>query len=35
MAQLQGAIAANRFGMGARPGEIRAAASDPRGWLKA
>jgi uncharacterized protein (DUF1800 family) len=35
MTQLQGAIAATRFGMGARPGEIAAAASDPRGWLKA
>jgi uncharacterized protein (DUF1800 family) len=35
MSQLQGAIAATRFGMGARPGEIEAAASDPRGWLKA
>lgn len=34
MTQLQGAIAATRFGMGARPGEIRDAASDPRGWLK-
>ena len=29
------AIAANRFGLGARPGEIRTIASDPRGWLKA
>ncbi len=35
MTELQAAIAATRFGMGARPGEIRAAASDPRGWLKA
>ena len=35
MSQLQAAIAATRFGMGARPGEIKAAASDPRGWLKA
>jgi uncharacterized protein (DUF1800 family) len=35
MTQLQGAIAATRFGMGARPGEIKAAASDARGWLKA
>ncbi|HVY88745.1 MAG TPA: DUF1800 family protein [Hyphomonadaceae bacterium] len=32
---LQGAIAATRFGMGAKPGEIEAASSDPRGWLKA
>jgi uncharacterized protein (DUF1800 family) len=30
-----GAIAATRFGLGARPGEINEAASDPRGWLKA
>jgi uncharacterized protein (DUF1800 family) len=35
MTRLQGAIAATRFGLGARPGEINAAASDPRGWLKA
>lgn len=34
MTQLQAAIAATRFGMGARPGEIKAATSDPRGWLK-
>ncbi|HEY8538228.1 MAG TPA: DUF1800 domain-containing protein [Steroidobacteraceae bacterium] len=27
-------IAANRFGLGARPGELQAAASDPRGWLR-
>jgi uncharacterized protein (DUF1800 family) len=26
-------IAANRFGLGARPGEIRSIAGDPRGWL--
>jgi uncharacterized protein (DUF1800 family) len=35
MSQLQGAIAATRFGMGARPGEIGSASADPRGWLKA
>ena len=35
MSRLQGAIAATRFGLGARPGEIEAAAADPRGWLKA
>jgi uncharacterized protein (DUF1800 family) len=35
MAELEGAIAVTRFGMGARPGEIKAASSDPRGWLKA
>jgi uncharacterized protein (DUF1800 family) len=29
------AIAANRFGLGARPGELRSVASDPRGWLSA
>ncbi|MDX2235901.1 MAG: DUF1800 domain-containing protein [Hyphomonadaceae bacterium] len=28
-------IAANRFGYGARPGELRAIAGDPRGWVKA
>ncbi|MEL6257437.1 MAG: DUF1800 family protein [Pseudomonadota bacterium] len=32
---LEGAIAATRFGLGARPGEIKAASSDPRGWLEA
>lgn len=29
------AIATNRFGLGARPGEMAQAASDPRGWLLA
>lgn len=29
------AIAANRFGLGARPDELRAIGSDPRGWLGA
>ena len=28
-------IAVNRFGLGATPGELAAAASDPRGWLAA
>ena len=28
-------IAANRFGLGARPGELRTIAGDPRGWLRA
>jgi len=28
-------IAVNRFGLGARPGELGEAANDPRGWLKA
>lgn len=29
------AIAANRFGLGARPGDLKSIAGDPRGWLKA
>jgi uncharacterized protein (DUF1800 family) len=29
------AIATNRFGFGARPGELGAVAADPRGWLLA
>jgi uncharacterized protein (DUF1800 family) len=29
------AIAANRFGLGARPGELTSLESDPRGWLTA
>jgi len=29
------AIAANRFGLGARPGELARIAGDPRGWLRA
>ena len=32
---LEGAIAVHRFGLGARPGEIEAASSDPKGWLMA
>jgi len=32
---IDAAIAATRFGLGARPGEIAEAAKDPRGWLKA
>jgi uncharacterized protein (DUF1800 family) len=28
------AIAANRFGLGARPGELVAIGADPRGWLE-
>jgi uncharacterized protein (DUF1800 family) len=35
MSELEGAIAATRFGLGARPGEIKTASSDARGWLKA
>jgi uncharacterized protein (DUF1800 family) len=31
----QSAIATSRFGFGARPGELAAAAADPRGWLLA
>ena len=30
---LAASIAATRFGLGARPGEIDAARADPRGWL--
>ncbi|MGH6956893.1 MAG: DUF1800 domain-containing protein [Caulobacteraceae bacterium] len=30
---LAAAIAATRFGLGAKPGEIEAAGADPRGWL--
>ncbi len=29
------AVAANRFGYGARPGELQTIAGDPRGWLAA
>ena len=29
------AIATNRFGLGARPGELAGCAGDPRGWLEA
>ncbi len=29
----QAAIAANRFGLGARPGDLQATSGDPRGWL--
>jgi len=29
------AVAANRFGLGARPGDLPVIAADPRGWLKA
>jgi uncharacterized protein (DUF1800 family) len=34
-ADLDAAVAATRFGLGARPGEIAAARGDPRGRLKA
>ena len=30
---LEGAIAVHRFGLGARPGEIARASSDPKAWL--
>src|SRR6201986_2785424 len=30
---LEGAIAANRFGLGARPGEIARASGNPKAWL--
>ncbi|MEI9931860.1 MAG: DUF1800 domain-containing protein, partial [Rhizomicrobium sp.] len=30
---LEGAIAANRFGLGARPGEIARASDNPKSWL--
>lgn len=32
---LDATVAVNRFGLGARPGEIAAVRSDPRGWLRA
>ena len=32
---LDAAIAATRFGLGARPGELAAARADPQGWLSA
>jgi uncharacterized protein (DUF1800 family) len=32
---LPACIAVNRFGLGARPGELDAARGDPRGWLEA
>ncbi|MCP5432640.1 MAG: DUF1800 domain-containing protein [Alphaproteobacteria bacterium] len=31
----EAAIAANRFGLGSRPGDLAEIAGDPRGWLKA
>ena len=30
---LQGLVATARFGLGAAPGEIAAAAQDPKGWV--
>ena len=32
---VEGFIAVNRFGLGAKPGELERASADPRGWLKA
>jgi uncharacterized protein (DUF1800 family) len=32
---VQASIAVTRFGLGARPGELEAAGSDPQGWLLA
>jgi len=29
------AIASNRFGLGARPGDLKVIGADPRGWLRA
>jgi uncharacterized protein (DUF1800 family) len=34
MSLVDAAIAANRFGLGARPGELARIAADPRGWLR-
>src|SRR5262245_16656386 len=31
--ELSAAIAANRFGLGARPGDLELVAKDPEGWL--
>lgn len=31
--RLKAAIATNRFGMGAKPGELQVVATDPEGWL--
>ena len=33
MSVVDATIALNRFGLGARPGEIKTVAGDPRGWL--
>lgn len=35
MSALESVIACNRFGLGARPGDVAAVATDPRGWLEA
>ena len=31
---LEGVLAVNRFGLGARPGEVQAASADAKAWLK-
>ena len=33
MSNIEAVIATNRFGLGARPGEIKTVGSHPRGWL--
>lgn len=33
MPRIEAALAVNRFGLGARPGEMAQAAADPRSWL--
>ena len=35
MSLVDAAIAANRFGLGARPGDLDKIKADPRGWLRA
>jgi uncharacterized protein (DUF1800 family) len=35
MSRYEAAIAVNRFGLGARTGDLQAAEADPRGWLGA
>ena len=35
MRKIDGAVAATRYGLGAREGEIAEASTDPRGWLAA
>ena len=32
---IQGVIAANRFGLGARPGDVARISGDPKAWLLA
>jgi len=32
---IEGVIAANRFGLGAKPGEVASVSGDPKGWLLA